>query len=105
MNNNQKIYCRILSCYVLYLTVLLIIFNSPIFCATDWYVDVNSGDTANDGLSAVTAKKNIRNIIGWNGVGSLTADDTINIATGVAGYNFVNRLYNWRWGKIKIDNY
>jgi len=50
--------------------------------ANNWYVNISSGDTENDGLSVNSPKKYIRNIIGSNGIGLLTAGDTINISAG-----------------------
>ncbi|MBP7654626.1 VCBS repeat-containing protein, partial [Candidatus Dependentiae bacterium] len=48
----------------------------------NWYVNISTGDTSNSGLTPSFPKKYIKNIIGANGIGLLTAGDTINIASG-----------------------
>ncbi len=47
-----------------------------------WYVNVATGDTGNSGLTPALAKKYLRNVVGWDGIGLLHAGDTIHVAAG-----------------------
>ncbi len=68
------------SFYSAKLTVKSLLFDTTV--PNIWYVDINNGDTNNKGYISSQPKKYIKNIIGDNGIGLLTAGDTIQIAAG-----------------------